>query len=62
VWIDMVEPEDEAWDERARRRYAQRPVYIVGGPADGARWGAREVWGTGYARLFRLPGPVADPQ
>lgn len=54
VWVDIVEPGDEAWLKRAQRRYADDPVYIIGSTIDGAETGAQRVWGTDYAVLFRL--------
>jgi hypothetical protein len=54
VWVDVVEPEDWPWGVRARLRYPQRPVYIIGGPADGTHFGATLVWKTDYATLFRI--------
>lgn len=54
VWVDMVEPGDEPWPQRAQRRYAGRAVYIVGNDADAMQTGAQRVWGTDYAVLFRL--------
>jgi hypothetical protein len=54
VWVDIVEPGDEAWRERAQRRYADDTVYIIGNQADGAELGAQRVWATEYAILYRL--------
>jgi len=54
VWVDMVEPGDEAWLRRAERRYGGYPVYIIGNAADGAETGAQRVWETEYAGLYRL--------
>jgi hypothetical protein len=54
VLLDVVEPEDWPWGPRVAERYRDRPVYVVGGQADADALGARPVWGTGYAGLFRL--------
>ncbi len=54
VWVDIVEPDDEPWVERAQRRYSGKTVYIIGNTADGAVTGAQLVWETDYALLFRL--------
>ena len=54
VWVDIVEPGDEAWRERAQRRYSDDTVYIIGNQADGAELGAQRVWETEYAILYRL--------
>ena len=54
VWVDIVEPGDEDWLQRARRRYQHLPVYIIGTPAESAALGAEYVWGTNYATLSKL--------
>jgi hypothetical protein len=54
VWVDVVEPADEAWGARARRRYRDRPVFFVGGEADVAGLPADLVRQAEYADLFRL--------
>lgn len=54
VWVDIVEPGDEAWRERAVRRYTGDTVYIIGNADDGANLGAKEIWGTEYSTLFEL--------
>lgn len=54
VWVDIVEPDDEPWRERAQRRYSGKTVYCIGNAADGATTGAQRVWETDYAILFRL--------
>jgi len=53
VWVDVVEPSDQAWDERAQR-YSGRPVFFVGGAADVAGLPVELVWEAEYADLFRL--------
>lgn len=54
VWVDIIEFEDAPWLERARQRYPDRPVYIIGSPEDAAALEAEHVWGTEYAAVFRL--------
>jgi hypothetical protein len=54
VWIDVLEPSDEAWGARAARRYADRPVFFVGSAADIAGLPADLVSANAYASLFRL--------
>ncbi|MFL5803801.1 MAG: protein O-mannosyl-transferase family [Roseiflexaceae bacterium] len=54
VWVDVVEPADEAWGTRARRRYADRPVFFVGQPADVAGLPVELLREAEYADLFRL--------
>jgi Protein O-mannosyl-transferase TMEM260-like len=54
VWVDVVEPADEDWGARARRRYADRPVFFVGGPADVAGLPVELLREAEYADLFRL--------
>ena len=53
VWVDVVEPNDEPWEVRAQR-YAGRPVFFVGGPADVAGLPVELVRETEHADLFRL--------
>jgi Protein of unknown function (DUF2723) len=55
VWVDMVEPADEAWGSRARR-YVGRPVFFVGRPADVADLPVELVREVEYADLFELRG------
>ncbi len=55
VLVDIVEPEDYTWSEIARQRYTERPVYILGTPAEGEQVEGEQVWGTDYATLYRLP-------
>jgi hypothetical protein len=54
VWVDVVEPSDEAWGERAARRYAGRPVYFVGHPPDVADLPVELTLRAEYADLYRL--------
>ncbi|HEX5689030.1 MAG TPA: hypothetical protein VFX76_03465, partial [Roseiflexaceae bacterium] len=54
VWIDVLEPSDEAWGARAARRYADRPVFFVGSAADVAGLPAELVRENDYADLFQL--------
>jgi hypothetical protein len=54
VWVDVVEPSDEAWGTRAQRRYAGRPVFFVGRPTDVAGLPVELLREAEYADLFRL--------
>lgn len=54
VWIDVVEPGDDAWQSRAERRYPDRPVYFVGHDTSVAGIPARTVLTTEYAQLYQL--------
>ena len=54
VWVDVVEPGDDAWGQRAQRRYAGRPVFFVGAPSDVAGLPVELVREDSYADLFRL--------
>jgi hypothetical protein len=54
VLIDIVEPSDEDWSSRARRRYADRPVFFVGAASDVANLPVDLVRADPYADLFRL--------
>jgi hypothetical protein len=54
VWVDVVEPTDESWGARAARRYAGRPVYFAGQPADVDGLPVELVREAEYADLFRL--------
>lgn len=57
LWVDIVEPGDEAWEQRVRRRYPDQTVYAIGSAEDRAALGGRPIWGTDYATLFLLePG------
>ena len=57
VWVDVVEPADEPWGARAQRRYAGRPVFFVGQPADVADLPVALVRAAEYADLFQLRAP-----
>jgi Protein of unknown function (DUF2723) len=54
VWVDVVEPTDEGWGARAARRYAGRPVFFVGQPADVAGLPVELAHEAEYADLFQL--------
>ncbi|MCS6938761.1 MAG: DUF2723 domain-containing protein [Roseiflexus sp.] len=56
VWIDVVEPGDDPWLERARRRYPDRPVYFVGQPESVADIPVDLVIDEPYADVYRLRG------
>ncbi len=54
VFVDVVEPGDEAWAARAARRYRGRAVYLVGSPADVVGLPVVLVRADPYANLYRL--------
>lgn len=54
VWIDVVEPGDDPWLERARRRYPDRLVYFVGQPESVAGIPVDLVIDEPYADVYRL--------
>lgn len=54
VWVDVVEPGDEAWASRAERRYADRPVYFVGRAEDLQGLSVDIVRADEYADLLQL--------
>ncbi|GAB4127426.1 MAG: hypothetical protein Fur005_34850 [Roseiflexaceae bacterium] len=54
VWIDVVEPSDDPWGARAERRYADRPVFLIGQASDVAGLPVELVREDDYALLFRL--------
>jgi hypothetical protein len=54
VWVDVVEPGNEDWGTRARRRYADRPVFFVGAVPDVAGLSVDLVRADSYANLFVL--------
>lgn len=60
VRIEVVEPEDEAWLELIRQRYAEQVVYGVGNAHDVAVLSAEPVWQTEYAILFRFTAHGKD--
>jgi hypothetical protein len=53
VWVDVVEPSDVGWQERARR-YPDRAVFFVGAPADVADLPVQLVREDDYADVFEL--------
>ena len=53
VWVDVVEPSDAGWRERARR-YDDRTVFFVGAPADVADLPVQLVREDDYADVFEL--------
>lgn len=57
VWIDIVEPGDEAWEARSRRRYRDRPVFFVGRVSDLPGVPVEQIRADDYADLFRWRGP-----
>jgi hypothetical protein len=57
VWIDVVEPGDAPWEPRARQRYPDRPVYLVGSAQDVETIAVEPVFEQEYASLFRLRSP-----
>jgi hypothetical protein len=54
VWVDIVEPSDEAWGARAARRYDGRPVFFAGHPPDVADLPVDLARAAEYADLYRL--------
>lgn len=54
VWIDVVEPGDDPWLARARRRYPGRPVFFVGQPASVAGLPVTLLLDAPYADVYRL--------
>lgn len=53
IWVDVVEPSDEAWSDRAER-YMDRPTFFIGGPADVADLPVQLAREDGYADVFEL--------
>ena len=53
VWVDIVEPGDAAWGDRARR-YSGRPIFFVGSSSDVAELPVELVREDAYADLFQL--------
>jgi hypothetical protein len=53
VWVDVVEPGDVSWRERARR-YDDRAVFFAGTPADVADLPVQLVHEDEYADVFEL--------
>jgi hypothetical protein len=54
VWVDVVEPGDDPWGPRARRRYPARPVYLVGNARDVEGLPVELIRDDDYGALFRL--------
>lgn len=54
VWVDVVEPGDDPWLERARRRYAGRDVFFIGQPASVTGMPVELIRDEPYADLYRL--------
>ncbi len=54
VWVDVVEPSDEAWGKRIRRRYAGREVFLIGQAPDVEGLPVELVREDDYAQLFHL--------
>lgn len=59
VWIDVVEPGDDPWFDRAQRRYPDRPVYFVGQPDSVAGIPVDLVIDEAYANVYRLRNGAA---
>jgi hypothetical protein len=53
VWVDVVEPSDEDWGNRADR-YVDRPIFFIGGPADVAELPVQLAREDDYADVFEL--------
>ena len=53
VWVDVVEPSDDSWRDRARR-YDDRAVFFVGARADVADLPVQLVREDDYADVFEL--------
>ncbi len=58
VWVDVVEPGDEDWGARVRRRYTDRPVFFVGRLPELAGLPVEQVLADSYADLFRLENGI----
>jgi hypothetical protein len=54
VWIDVVEPGDDPWLARARRRYPDRPIYFVGQPESVVGMPVDLLIDAPYADVYRL--------
>lgn len=54
VWVDVVEPTDDPWQERAQERYAGRPVFLVGGAGDVQGMDVTLVLANDYANVYEL--------
>ena len=53
VWVDVVEPSDASWRDRAQR-YADRPVFFIGAAADMDGLPVELVRQDAYADVFEL--------
>lgn len=53
VWVDIVEPGDEAWGARAARRYTGRTVYFVGPRSSLGDTPVVTVRETTYTNVYR---------
>lgn len=56
IWVDVVEPGDDAWPARIQRRYAGRPVYLIGSRQDLGGMTVELVYEDQYAHMFRYFG------
>jgi hypothetical protein len=54
VWVDVVEPSDDAWGPRIARRYEGRPVFLIGQAPDVDGLAVELVREDAYALVFRL--------
>ncbi|MDZ4720841.1 MAG: hypothetical protein SH847_20480, partial [Roseiflexaceae bacterium] len=54
VWVDVVEPSDDAWGPRIARRYRERPVFLIGQAPDVDGLPVELVREDAYALVFRL--------
>jgi hypothetical protein len=54
VWVDVVEPSDEAWGPRIQRRYAGREIFLIGQAPDVEGLPVELVREDDYAQLFHL--------
>lgn len=57
VWIDVVEPGDDPWLDRAQRLYAGRKVFFIGHDESVANMPVTTVFAQPYATLYRLETP-----
>ena len=53
IWVDVVEPSDANWGDRARR-YSDRAVFFIGAPADVEGLPVKLVREDDYADMFEL--------
>lgn len=54
VWVDVVEPSDDAWGPRIERRYPDRPVFLIGQAPDVEGLPVELMREDPYALVFRL--------